>query len=246
MSDHSYSRRFQHETAVEHYEFVEYAPTSYSSHIWQLQMPVLTDIMRRYKSQTEPSRLLDFACGTGRILSFLADQVNTVEGVDISASMAQVAKQKCPDAYIHVGDILADPSLATADYHIITMFRFLLNTEPAMRIRVLRELRKRLVAKNGILIANVHGNSASARSVAVWYRQSIRGESHAMMSRVEIKRMFQESGFDVIEEFGFGVVPPSLFRTRLKGLAKWLDKRAVRTEILTPVSIDLLYVCRPH
>src|SRR5690606_34975164 len=156
---------------------------------------------------TEPTRLLDFACGTGRILTFLANQVDMIEGIDIAAPMAQVAQQKCPTARVSVGDIVTDPTLAPGDFHIVTMFRFLLNTEPDMRIQVLKELRRRLVQKNGVLIANVHGNRASARSVALWYRRMIKGESHATMSRAEIQHMLQVTGYEIIEEHGFGVVP---------------------------------------
>ena len=152
MSNQPYSGRFQNRNDVDNYEVSEYAPDSYSSYIWQLQKPILSDIIRRYKSQTEPTRLLDFACGTGRILASVADKVEIIEGVDIAESMAQVAQEKSPNAHISVGNILTDPALAAGDFHIVTAFRFFLNTEPDMRVQVLKELRKRLTKKNGVLI----------------------------------------------------------------------------------------------
>lgn len=246
MSEQSYSKRFQEQNVVENYESVEYSVDSYSSYIWQLQMPVIADIICRYKPQLEPTRLLDFACGTGRILSFLKNYVDQIEGVDISPLMAQVAQQKCPDIPISVGDILSNPTLATGDFHIISAFRFLLNTEPTVRVNILKELRKRLINKNGVLVANIHGNRASVRSLAIRYRKMAKGESHAEMSRDEVYQLMYTCGYEVLEEFGFGVVPPTLYRTPLKNLAQWFDRTSQKTQFATRFSIDLLYVCRPR
>jgi SAM-dependent methyltransferase len=245
VSQELYSKRFQNQSIVEDYEVVEYAPNSYSSYIWELQQPILTDILRRYKPQSEPAHLLDFACGTGRILASLEEQVDFIAGLDISPFMAQVARQKARKAAIVVGNILEDSSLLANDFHFVTMFRFLLNTEPTMRIQILKELRRRLTRKNGVLIANVHGNSQSVRSAALLYRQIGRREVHAQLSRAEIRHMFHQTGFEIIEEYGFGIVPPTLYRTPLHKLAKWVDRKSQQVKALTPISIDLLYVCRP-
>src|SRR5687768_8716119 len=49
--------------------------------------------------------LLDVACGTGKHLDHL-QHYYTVEGLDISPSMLEVAKQRLPGVPLHVGDMV--------------------------------------------------------------------------------------------------------------------------------------------
>lgn len=135
-----YTNRFQAQEDVSSYELKEYGAGSYSSFIWDLQRPAIERIVRNFgKNRTEPVRLLDFACGTGRVLSVLAPLVTSAVGVDISAQMAAVARTKCRSARIEVGDILAQPDLLGGEtFDIISCFRFVLNAEPELRRNVLR------------------------------------------------------------------------------------------------------------
>ena len=48
--------------------------------------------------------LLDVACGTGHHLSYLRDRYS-VEGVDISDEMLQVARARLPDVPLHHADM---------------------------------------------------------------------------------------------------------------------------------------------
>lgn len=52
----------------------------------------------------EAHTILEFACGTGAILSGLTPQY-TVAGFDLSPEMAAIAKQKLPESDIRVGDM---------------------------------------------------------------------------------------------------------------------------------------------
>lgn len=244
LKDQLYASRFRDREEVLHYESVEYAANSYASHIWNLQKPTLTEIIKRHEPASN-SRLLDFACGTGRVLSFVENLVDHSDGIDISPEMAEVARTKCSKANIVVGDILSEPDLVSGDYDFVTMFRFLLNTEHEMRYKILRKVRKRLVNKKGVLIANVHGNTTSARYAALTYRKFVHGETHSQLSRPQIYRMFEETGYEVVSEYGFGLLPPLLYRTFLSGVSKSFDACASRLPLLLPISIDLLYVCRP-
>ena len=244
MKEDVYAARFQNREDVLHYESVEYAPDSYASYIWSLQQPKVAELFKKYVPATD-ARLLDFACGTGRVLSFVENLVAHSDGLDISPEMAEVAKQKCTKANITVGNILTEPDIVPGDYDVVTMFRFLLNTEQEMRYQVLREVRKRLVHKKGVLIANIHGNTISTRNAALAYRRLVHGESHSQLSRSQIFKMFEDTGYEVVEEYGFGLLPPLFYRTFLIGLAKSVDSWASKLPLMTPVSIDLLYVCRP-
>jgi len=240
-----YSERFQTPEAVEQYEHGEYAPNSYSTYIWQLQKPMLQHIVESRKESYGPVHLLDFACGSGRVLQFLEDGLERSDGVDVSRAMAEVARARCRRSTIYVGDILMDPELVADDYDIVTCFRFILNTEHDNRLRVLRELHKRLAGTNGLLVANVHGNRLSARHLALLGRRMFRKERHSEMSRKAIRELFDQCGFDIVLEHGYGILPATLYRTRLDRLARYIDRMCSRIPALTGISIDLLYVCRP-
>lgn len=58
-------------------------------------------IKRRHPSARS---LLDVACGTGRHIALLGDDFD-VEGIDISADMLAVARERCPDVGLHEADM---------------------------------------------------------------------------------------------------------------------------------------------
>jgi len=247
----NYSDRFRLKDAVEFYESGEYGSGSYATAIWQLQQPVLERILKDFRQQrTEPVRLLDFACGTGRVLAGLESLVDSAEGIDVSENMVAVARSKCVKARLLVGDILTNPDLLQKRYDVISCFRFLLNAEPEMRSRVLHRLREVLRAPDGRLLVNVHGNSRSLRHPAIiWRRRRERTEkSDAMlneMSPAETKSLLRHNAFQVVRQFGFGMLPPTLYRTPLRSVAAALDRLLAGDHRWNDWSIDMLFVCRP-
>jgi ubiquinone/menaquinone biosynthesis C-methylase UbiE len=176
--------------------------------------------------------------------------VDAAEGVDISEPMVARARTKCRQAQFKVGDILAQPELLQKNYDLITTFRFLLNVEPAQRQRVLRKLREVVREPDGLLVLNVHGNSRSLRHPAiVWRRWRERSRpTGAMlneMSSAETKALLRECGFRVVRQFGFGMLPPTLYRTPLRGLAAALDKLFAGDNLWRDCSIDMMFICEP-
>lgn len=247
----AYSTRYQRPEAVDAYESGEYAVDSYSSRIWQVQRPVLERILTDYR-RARPGlvRLLDFACGTGRVLACLEPLVDAATGIDISAGMVAVARDKCRKAELQVGDILTQPDLLSEKYDVISCFRFLLNVEPELRQRVLCRLRKALREPDGMLLVNVHGNSRSLRHPALLWRRwrEPAGRTDAMlneMSPSEARALLQTSGFQIIRQFGFGLLPPTLYRTPLRRAVAAVDRKLAGDNWLRNRAIDMLFVCRP-
>ena len=247
----SYSKRFQDPAAVAAYESKEYGASSYSTHVWRWQRPVLEQIIQDFQRERKtPTRLLDFACGTGRVLACLESMVTMAEGVDISENMVALARAKCRTAQLKVGDILAQPGLLGRDYDLITTFRFLLNVEPALRRRVLGKLREVVREPDGLLILNIHGNSHSLRHPAiVWrrWREAARptGVMLNEMSAAETRTLLRVCGFEVVRQFGFGILPPGLYRTVLRGPLAAVDRLFAGENIWRNCSIDMMFVCRP-
>ena len=247
----SYSNRFQQKEAVHAYETQEYAADSYSTSIWALQRPVLEKILNDFRQQRSgPLHLLDFACGTGRVLSCLESLADTADGVDISQNMVALARGKCARARLQVGDILTQPELLQKSYDVISCFRFILNVEPALRRQVLSRLRT-VLRPDGLLLVNIHGSSQSLRHPAILWRRRRQagGKSDVMlneMSPAEAKKLLFENGFDIVQQFGFGIFPPTLYRTPLRGLARAGDRLLAGENIWKNWAIDLLFVCRPR
>ena len=246
-----YSNRFQDEAAVAAYEGGEYGPGSYAAQVWQWQRPVVEQTLKDFRAaHPGPVRLLDFACGTGRVLSWVEGLVDSADGVDISENMVAAARGKCRRARLRVGDILAQPELLADGYDVITCFRFLLNAEPELRRRVLGRLRQSLRTPGGLLLVNVHGNAHSLRHPAiVWRRRRERrrptGEMLNELSRMEAVQLLAKAGFQVVNERGFGILPPTLHRTPLRGLARAIDRSLSGAHWWNRWSIDMLFICRP-
>jgi ubiquinone/menaquinone biosynthesis C-methylase UbiE len=246
----NYSDRFQEKDAVVDYDAKEYGAGSYSSFIWGLQRPVLEKILADFRQTHGPVRLLDFACGTGRVIASLEPLVDAAEGIDISDNMVAVARKKCRTAQLKVGDVLSQPELLQKKYDVITSFRFLLNAEPELRGRVLKKLRAVVREPDGLLVVNVHGNSRSLRHPAIaWRRWRERTQNTGAMlnelSPVVTRELLWESGFQIVRQFGFGMLPPTLYRTPLRGAAAVVDKVFAGENRWCDRSIDLLFVCRP-
>ena len=247
----SYANRFQASDDVASYDLKEYGVGSYSSQIWELQRPLLTKIVQQHQTDVHhPLRLLDFACGTGRVLAKLEPEVAVADGIDISPEMVAVARTKCTKARLQVGDIVTQPELLQTDYDVITAFRFLLNVEPEIRRRALRRLREVIRVPHGLLVVNVHGNSRSLRHPAiVWRRWRDRAhKTDAMLNEMppdETRRLLRECGFQVVRQFGFGMLPPTLYRTPLRHFAFAVDKTLAGDRWCNDWAIDMLFVCRP-
>jgi len=245
VADH-YSAQFLTRDSVSDYETVEYASKSYSTYIWQLQRPVLQGIVEGVRIERPMARLLDFACGTGRILTLLEHVVHQSDGFDVSPEMALVARAKCSRSRIIVGRGLRATELWAADYDIAVSMRFLLNADHESRVAALLDLRDRLAERNGYLVVNVHGHARSARHAALVYRRIRRGERHQELRDKETRQLLAKCGFNVLEVVGFGVVPPTLYRTPLRRLAERVDKACSGPGFLRYIAVDLLYVCQVH
>ncbi|HEX9046585.1 MAG TPA: class I SAM-dependent methyltransferase, partial [Verrucomicrobiae bacterium] len=247
----SYANRFQAKEDVTFYDSKEYGSGSYSSQIWDLQRPLLTKILEQHQAELRrPLKLLDFACGTGRVLSVLEPNVAAADGIDISAEMVAVAQTRCKKARLQVGDILTKPELLQKDYDFITAFRFLLNVEPDLRRRVLRRLREVIQTPHGLLVVNVHGNSRSLRHPSiVWRRWRERSlQTNAMLNEIapdEARMLLRECGFQIARQYGFGILPPTLYRTPLRRFASVVDKTFAGDRWCNDWAIDMLFVCRP-
>lgn len=251
----TYNKRFTGASDVEHYEKSEYAPESYSSWIWELQRPYVRREIEALRQERLRLRLLDFACGTGRVLSFVENLADESIGIDISAEMLRLAATKCRKSSLLEGNLAENPALVEGPFDVVTMFRFILNAGPEISSTILRILHPFLLAGRGRFIGNVHGNSLSLRKFALaahragqTSRSEPAGEPPPMLEQMsprQINDLFRQAGYRVKSVYGFGLFPRICYRGAGSAVFKACDRMMAGNTWAKWVSTDLLFVCEP-
>jgi SAM-dependent methyltransferase len=188
-------------------------------------------------------RYLDFACGTGRVIGFVGEHFESVQGVDISKSMLEYAKAKAPEAKLICGDITEDDSIIGDDYDLITTFRFFLNAQPSLRAKVIKVLADKLSGE-GILIFNIHNSKPSL----LWLQNLIKGcvtfTPKPTLSRGDVMSLVANVNLEVIETRETGIMLKCLHRIMPSKLWLKSDEIFCRIPILRKFASHVLYVCR--
>ncbi|MFE9773388.1 class I SAM-dependent DNA methyltransferase [Streptomyces sp. NPDC005931] len=238
-----YDARFADEERVELYAR-QYDDGSYDDHVWRLEKPVLMDVLRRERVRRGRLGVLDFACGTGRILREVEKVADELTGVDISAEMTRRAAEASPRALVMTGNVLTENLLA-GPYDAVTVFRFLLNAPRDIRVPVLRRIRQHM-KPGGLLVVNNHGHFPSLRSIAVRVPRS-RPERPSELRHRDIVELLSASGFRLESRHGFSAFPPVLHRNLPVTALRRADAIACRPplqRITGGLMVEQLYVAR--
>lgn len=238
-----YAQMHLAEWVPQHYDQVMYAADSYDSVIWSLERPFLRALAASMAPPPGGLRLLDFACGTGRIICALEDLTGASLGVDISPDMLSVAKVKARHSELRAGDILAQSDLAPGPYDLITAIRFFLNTEDEMRRRVMPALRVLLAGPDSRLVFNIHMNTLNLLPNRL-YRWLHRWPPNRSMSVWQARRLARDAGLEIIELHGFGLLPERLHRGSLARAAGWVERKTAGKTPINWICRDLVFVCR--
>lgn len=208
--------------------------------LWDLERRALDGILARHLPGAQVD-LLDFACGTGRILSHLAPRVRTATGVDVSPSMLAEARISVPGVKLHLTDLTLDDRLGDATYGLVTAFRFFPNAEPALRAEGMAALVRHL-APGGVIVFNNHRNDSSL----VRRLSALRGRAtHAGMSDAQVRFLVRSAGLRIVDSVPLGVLP--LTDRHMVGprpLVARVERVASRLPGARRLAQNLIYVCR--
>jgi SAM-dependent methyltransferase len=240
----AYAEFFNSGQVANYYEECIYASEGYDAFQWQLQRWWLTRIMAALAQHKPGLKYLDFACGTGRIIAALETFAGVAIGLDTSAQMLNVARPKLTRAELRCGDILAEPDIVDWDFDVITVFRFLIPTEPWMREAVMHSLASRLRGTEGLLIVDIHRNRWSTIQLDSLIQRVTRQRRKQTMSYWVARALIQRAGLEIVAWHGFGLCPEFLHHGATRSLARTIDRYAVRLRPLRWVSRDLVFVCR--
>ena len=207
--------------------------------IWALEQRILSDIVKRYLVPEETDHL-DFACGTGRILGYFQGRVRSSTGVDVSASMLEVASEVAAKSRIIKADITREDVLADEKFDLITAFRFFPNAEPRLRKDAIGALYPKL-RPGGYLVLNNHQNDSS---IAHHVRRLLTKKVFSTTPTREMVDLIASAKLSLEKIYHVGIVPDHeklLLRPRF--LVEWIESAATRLP-LAGLSQDIIYVCR--
>ncbi len=212
----------------------------YRAMMWRLEQRALSGILRDHLASGKAT-LLDFACGTGRILVHFRGQVAKATGVDVSSSMMEVARKGVPEAELIEADLTKEDVLGERRFDLITAFRFFPNAEPELRRSVLLVLARHL-APQGLLVFNNHKNrnSLARRLSRLFGREVQRGT----MSHAEVEALLGLAGLRIVKAIPLGSLPVSDRHLLLPvGLLERLERWLSGVPPLAALAQNVIYVC---
>lgn len=183
-SSEGYGQRYRrtYEKGYYHYQWI------------YLERPLIERLFKELVADGAKS-YLDFACGTGRILSVAESFFNETTGVDVSESMLAEARSLCKRSMILNMDLTSDHLPDTFD--VITAFRFFLNAEDELRSGALKAI-SGLLSERGVFLANIHVNRRSILGYVYRVRNRILKKTTANIEGYEeFENLLQSNGFKI-------------------------------------------------
>ena len=184
-------------------------------------------------------RYLDFACGTGRITRVVAPLARDSIGVDVSPSMLDVARAKCPRTNFVQADLTRD-TRDIGQFDLITSFRFFGNAQDELRGAAL-DVIAALLRPGGHLLINNHRNPLCIAEVL--YRGT-GGKRQLDLSYFKLARMLEKRRLKIETARAIGFW---MFRSRLLARASTSGtcnvlERAFKARIFAPFAPDAVIV----
>jgi SAM-dependent methyltransferase len=211
----------------------------YRAMLWRLEKGALDQILRQFLGSGKVAHL-DFACGTGRVLGHFQGRVGSSTGLDVSASMMEVAREVAPTAEFIEADLTRQDVLGTRQFDFITAFRFFPNAEPELRRAVITALAKHLAPK-GVLVFNNHKNRNSVRRRLS--RLLGREVPAPTMTHAEVEALVQSVGLQVLQAVPLANLPVSEYHLLLPvSLVEPLERRMSTVAALAGLAGDVIYV----
>lgn len=212
----TYREQFAQTGKAAEYE-ANYRKPTYDTLLWEIEQEQVRGVIERLRRTHARLDYLDFAAGTGRVIAFVEPLVETARGIEISESMAAIARQKLQRGEVVVRDITAEDAEIEGTYDLITAFRFILNAEPTLRARAMKALAARLRDETSLIVFNNHGALCSHKAL-LWPFHAIKRMGRGYLSEgnylsdAAVRRIAREAGLEIIDRFGCGLLSNKMLR----------------------------------
>jgi len=245
----AYEDSFRSSSAVREYAD-GFGGGMFMSALWDLEKEALARSQVLARANGKGS-YLDFACGHGRVSGLLAPRFTSAIGVDISEAMVALAREVHPTLTFVSGDITASPSVldGRSAFDVISVFRFLPQAAPNVRLNVLRKLVEHL-APEGILVINNNANRTSALWPALVTRSVVRRESvrqllnRRTLAHRHLERLLADLGLEVVEVEPASYLPETIARRLPRRAWLALERRLIRAGIGASFATDQVVIAR--
>ncbi len=237
------SYRSSHQVADKGRSYDKNFSLRYRSYLWSQEKVCLMKIVT-INFENRNFHLLDFACGTGRILSYLAPITTTATGVDLSDTMLAEASKKTGPFSLVKADITAGNPFGGKKFDLITAFRFFPNSEDTLRTEAAMAISK-LLASDGKFIFNNHKNTYSIVGLTMRLYCKLRGKEFRTMSLKKIYDLVEDCGMEIVRIHHTGVVPGYEWLMFLP--RSWyfrLDSIFSKIGFMKHVALDQIVVCQ--
>jgi len=178
----------------------------YRASLWRFEKKILNNIIGEYCGKN--SRLLDFACGTGRVLSEIESNFSESYGVDVSDNMLSSCEKNTRVSSLVNLDITKNADYFDFKFDVITAFRFFPGAEDELQSDVMIRLAE-LLSPNGILIFNNHRNYRGLFFVFQRYIYKLTKREWKVRCMREERAFFlaQQAGLEIKKIYFWGVIP---------------------------------------
>jgi len=209
---------------------------------WEIERTIISELLAGMNPR--PQRALDFACGTGRVLSLLEELVPETVGVDISAPMLEIARKRCAGSRIIEADLTNDPDRVEGRFDVVSTFRFLLNAQPELRAAVLQRLRA-LLADQGLLVVNFHLNPRSLTGFYMDTAVRLRKQRHCTLTLRQADQILRENGFEPVSVRGYGYLFHRTLRVPLPSVIGPIERRLAEWNPAPGLALNFIVAARP-
>lgn len=217
------------------------AADPFSAYMTRLEGEILRHVFQTHFNGTAP-RYLDFACGTGRILSQFENLATESYGVDVSENMVEQARGKCAKTTFFLTDLTKE-RLDIPEVDLITSFRFFGNAQDELRASVLAALNRHLVP-GGLLVVNNHRNPGAVQAVL---NRLTGGRDSMDLTYWKFRRLLGQAGFRLERAYGIGWwllrYGFNTDKTLNSGIGRLLEPIS-RLGIMAPICPDAVIVAR--
>lgn len=212
----------------------------YRNIVWQLEQGILDNILSTFYRDSEIHHL-DFACGTGRILSYLKSRAEKTVGVDLSPGMLEVARKNNREVEIIEADLTRNDVLGQRRFNLITAFRFFPNAEDSLRIEAMKVIARHL-EDNGYLVFNNHKNTGSTRNrvARLFGHVDFKG-----MSIAEVESLLGNNGLEIVKTYHLCTFPASdRYMLLPVPVLRFIERVLSHISVLCNFGENLVFVCR--
>lgn len=244
----SYRQSFADTATAVDYDSNRYNNKTYGDVLWVVEQEQLQSLVAEFRELHPTIEYLDFAAGSGRVISFMETLVDRATGIEISQAMAELARAKLKHGHIICCDITSEADVPIEGrYDLITAFRFVLNAEPTLRLAALQALARRLRNRSSRLIFNNHSYFWSHRILA-YPLDAIRrlGKPHQpwgnYLTHGQVKSLTDQAGLRIHKILGCGLLSGKLTRWLNFESAVRFERRAAKSAVLSHIGVNQMYV----